>query len=175
MNAQEVREIQQKITARVEECFKQAEWFYGQKFLRPSSVKFTLGGTTAGKAYYDSPNGKLNFNLVLAHENLDEFHDEVAPHEVAHLISVALYGVANGKGHGVNWKGVMSQCFRLDPSQYHDMDVAEAKKSVGVATLKYQCACTVHNLSKIRHNRIINTGVKYTCKKCKGVLVQVAV
>lgn len=159
--------LQTAIEKRVEECYQIAEAFYRRQFQRPN-VRFSLGTTTAGNAHYNR--NQLNFNVVLAFENQEEYFTQVVPHEVAHIISVKLYGILNGSGHGVQWAGVMRECFGLKPDQYHLMDTSTVKAKRGEPVFKYQCSCKVHKISGIKHRQMQVGRSPLRCVKCKGTL-----
>jgi SprT protein len=37
----------------------------------------------------------------------------------------------------------------------------------------YQCACTQHNISTVRHNKILRGKAHYYCRSCKSKLTSV--
>lgn len=115
--------------------------------------------STAGRAYYRK--NKIMMNERLLTDNPHEIEKTFA-HELAHLISFALYGEA-GKGHGTNWKRVMKQ-LGYEPDRTHDLDVsAYARKHSVKAYAK--CQCSTFALKARRVNKILR-GAKYRCLKC---------
>ena len=73
----------QKINHRVEQCYAHAEHVLKQIFVRPK-VYFNQRGKIAGSARLQT--NELRFNPLLLEDNLQLFIDEVAPHEVCHLL-----------------------------------------------------------------------------------------
>lgn len=115
--------------------------------------------STAGRAFYRS--NKIQLNERLLTDNPQDIEQTFA-HELAHLISYALYGDA-GKGHGSNWRRVMKQ-LGYEPDRTHDLDVsAYARRHPVKAYAK--CKCSVYPLKARRINKIL-LGSKYRCLKC---------
>lgn len=146
----------------IDALYIKAEQYYNKKFARPS-IDLTLKGTTAGYAKY--PN-ILQFNLELYNRNKEHYLKQTVPHEIAHLLSVELYGYTKGKGHGVYWKSVMINCFNLEPLRCHSYDVSEVRVRKVDRHYIYQCACRVHTLTNIKHNRILKGKTEYKCINC---------
>lgn len=115
--------------------------------------------STAGRANYARNEIIMNERLL----NLNPEHiEQTFAHELAHLISFALYG-RNGTGHGRLWQEVMVK-LGYSPERTHSLDVKPFKRVhavKGTAT----CGCTVYNLKSKRFTKLIN-GVKYKCLKC---------
>lgn len=157
-----------RIQAKVEECIAIASKFYNQNFEVPS-IQYTLRGTTAGRAKYDT--NEVNFNLAIYKENGDAFLNRTVPHEVAHRISVMVYGKEKGRGHGFFWKYVMQFVFNLEPSRTHSYEVGHLKTRT-VKRWKYTCGCVdwIHKLTTIKHNRILKKPRAYVCKHCRSTL-----
>lgn len=116
----------------------------------------------AGKAY--SLLNRIEFNIVLAEENSEEFKNTIT-HELAHLIADCIF--PNKKqAHGPEFKSIMRD-MGADPSTYHKYDVS----SVSTKRLKtryiYTCKCAEpHELTSQSHMK----SMIYTCKKCKSNL-----
>lgn len=157
------------IKARVTECLILASAHFGQTF--PAiPVKFDLTGKVGGSYCYryDRRSGKtthfFRFNRVLIRENLDEYLDQICPHEVAHYVARMIWG-RGISAHGPEWKSVMTDVFKLAPDRCHSMDTTNAAKRHYV----YKCSCREHQLTKAIHNKILR-GHSYKCKPCGGTL-----
>ena len=122
------------------------------------TIKYSVRGQVAGKAY---PTLNLvDFNAVLLTENLESFKTRTIPHELAHIIARQL----GGKGHDRIWKNIMIG-FGCEASRCHNYDVSNAQVR-NVKRYEYKCACSTHQVTSIRHNKMVKKGVVYTCVKC---------
>lgn len=149
---------------KVEELIKLARKIYNREFKMPG-VSFELTGTTAGKAYCGRD--LISLNYVLFKENEKDFYEDTIPHEIAHLITWALYG-RKAKAHGAEWKKVMLS-IGASPSRCHNYDVSSVRKKK--SGYNYVCKCNiVHTLTKARHTKIANGYSSVICKKCKSQL-----
>lgn len=171
---------QDAIFAKLKSLLDVANRHYGTDIKLPTTIKFTKRGTTAGTHTFrfdrfDSMNTydhQLNFNMHIANENWDTFIERTPGHELAHFISVTLYGSDNGKGHGRRWKEVMS-VIGHDDKRCHNYDLS----NVAVKRKKrfeYQCGCPgkVVNLTSVRHNRIVRGQRTYSCTVCRTTLTR---
>ena len=128
-------------------------------------ILFSKRGTTAGTSLFNLRTGvgSLNFNRILMTENWDDF-DQTIVHEVAHHCTNTLEG--NVKSHGKEWKRMMS-FFGVRADRCHKYDTSTVTSvRAPRKTYKYSCSCTVHNISSIRHKRILTIGKNYVCRKC---------
>lgn len=116
--------------------------------------------STAGKAIYNKNTIKLNIRLLKRHP--DHLEQTVA-HELAHLISVALYGLEAGRGHGTNWQNVMRR-LGFSPDRTHSLDTSGLRRTHEVKG-KAKCSCRTFELKARRFNKILN-GAKYRCLNC---------
>lgn len=120
--------------------------------------------STAGRARYSSNTIELNSRLL--NENPESI-EQTLGHELAHLLSVELYGLKTGRGHKRAWRGVMTR-FGLDPKRTHALDTSELKR-VHMPMAEAACKCRTHLIKKRRYTKMRN-GSKYSCKLCKGEL-----
>ncbi len=137
-----------------------------QDFLFPA-INFDLTGKSAG--YFKRlPDGscEINYNRQLLNLHTQDFLQRTIPHEVAHLVAYQVHGIRI-KPHGNEWKSIM-ELFAADSSRCHSYDVSKLKTRQYRRFL-YQCSCRSHQLSSIRHNRVIS-GQRYVCKQCKQQL-----
>ena len=143
-----------------EDCFILAECFFDRPFKRPDYL-FNQYGKSAGTAHLQR--NIIKFNPVLYNQNKTTFVDQVVAHEVAHLITYQHYGKV--KPHGKEWQHVMENVFHCPASTTHSLDI----KDVIGKQYQYRCACTTHQLTIRRHNKVLK-GADYVCKNCKSVL-----
>lgn len=171
-------------------CLAKAEAFYKRKYNVPT-IRFDLRGRTGGVASGDHT---VNFNAILMMENLQEYYEQVIPHEVAHCIDVAngntrRFGAVtftrNGRMraakrsiHGDSWKQVMRVIGArdVDDARCHTMDTSNARVRVK-AIYEYKCnSCDARMFfSIVRHRKqqtyiAANPGkTNYWCRKCGKV------
>jgi len=136
------------------------------------TIKWTLrGGTVAGTA-------KPEKWEVLLHPGYykkygQKYLDRTVVHEIAHLITYAVYGRV--KPHGKEWKYVMKTLGVKNIKRCHNYDptglVNRMKKEY-----VYSCNCDEnYNFTKIRHRKALNHMEKYgkhlySCRFCKSDL-----
>ena len=118
------------------------------------SVRFTLGGSSAGQAGKDKKTGVwfVNFNrrLMSDDNNWQDYVDETIIHEVAHIIA---FVTKLDRGHGPNWKAIMRKLGAV-PSRCHDYDVSAVSRSRRHAVKYiYKCNCSTYSLSRVNHKK----------------------
>ncbi len=149
-------EMKRACADRIEECFKLAEAHYGIKIERPN-ITWNLRGRTAGYASYryNRATGEVIEQKIKLHPQMLRKHgqayiDRTPGHEAAHVIAIAVYGLANGKGHGRAWKEVM-RLIGQPAERCHSFDLDGIVKS-----FKYVCRTCGHefNIGKIVHGKM---------------------
>src|SRR5205809_286196 len=90
-------------TEAVRDTLAKAQKAFRQAFVFPT-IGFKIRGRRAGCAY--SHLNHIELNAQLFAENVDGFIRRTIPHEVAHLITRALFPMAK-RSHGKEWQGVM--------------------------------------------------------------------
>jgi SprT protein len=156
--------MQAEIKEKVEKCIAIAEKFFNTSFIRPQSIIFKRNGTTAGWSNYGKKT--LMFQLDLAENNSDHFLNQTVPHEVAHYVQRAVYGYGV-KPHGREWKYIMLSVFKIQPDRCHQYDTSVTKKRK-VAKFTYTCGCRTHQVSAVKHNRMLLNKARYICNRCEG-------
>lgn len=150
---------------RVEECFQIAESYFQRHFERPD-ISLQLRGQKAGVAHITE--NRLRFNPTLYTENHAHFLKHTVAHEVAHLITYAVYG-KKIRAHGPQWQSVMQQVYALPANRCHSYAVRSTLKKHYL----YTCKCLQREpfaLSAQRHARV-KKGMHYLCKACDARLV----
>jgi SprT protein len=169
-----------KIEQKVKNCLYMAEQQFQQSF-NYHSIEINIRGRAAGqirysytstalpKSYNSFQNAPiLRFNPYLLVKYRDTFIDQVVPHECAHLVAYALFGMKI-KPHGAQWKALMIDLYKLPADVTHRYEMPKKTRP----SFDYSCGCIdlVHKLSVIRHNKIKKHKAVYSCKKCRTSLI----
>ncbi len=120
--------------------------------------------STAGRATISLNRIQLNGRLL---SNNPEHLEQTFAHELAHLISYALYGATDGSGHGSNWQRVM-HTMGYSPDRTHSLDVSGLRHE-HKAVAKAKCLCGLHILKARKYNKIMR-GSRYRCLKCTQII-----
>ncbi len=135
------------------------------------AVTFDLRGTTAGMAWGRS--GRIKINMTLYRENVEDFHSDTIPHEVAHVVTYWLHTARTGhrvRPHGREWQAVM-RAFGLEPTRCHSYDVSRAKVRTE-RKVPVSCGCGRWTELGIRRaKKALRTGGHYGCPYCKQPIV----
>ena len=131
-------------------------------------IRFDLRGQAAGKVtFHRNSSPIIHYNIALLIENKESFLNQTLPHEVAHIVARTLFGTGI-KPHGPEWQSVMN-LFGAKASRCHDYDTSRSRVR-RLQRYSYRCSCGQHQLTSIRHFRILR-GQSYFCRKCKQPLV----
>jgi len=133
--------------------------------------KWNPMGRTAGRAHYLGNLVELNPDFINNH--LDELINQTLPHEIAHLVSVKVYGLQLGRGHGRFWKSVMYALSPLDVEvrRCHDYSL-EGVSKIRPRPYEYVCHCKdkTFSLTANIHGKI-QRGQKRFCTRCKATII----
>jgi SprT protein len=150
----------QSIIEETKKYYALARTLYPKQFTNPDPIiDFKLRGVAAGKAWLTK--NKIQYQPKIASQNLDDFLKSTVPHEVAHIVAWVVYG---DNSHGEYWQHVMKRFGVTNITRCHSYDVTNVVK-----LFPHSCACKTHQLSKIRHNKILK-GHTYFCTLCKQKL-----
>lgn len=151
-----------------------AEKYYRCSF-PVGEVLFNLRGRAAGQVRFPLSGYKqalpeIRFNPSILNAYGEEFIREVVPHECAHLVVFRLFQLKKYKSkikpkpHGTEWQFVMQHLYGLKPRVTHSFEV----KGSTMKRFPYLCACEdkVHQLSVIRHNKVVKQASSYLCRRC---------
>lgn len=132
-------------------------------------VKFDLRGRMAGMYKIKDAHRWIRYNPYVFARYFSENLATTVPHEVAHYVVDKQFGFGYAKPHGKEWKAIMALFeAKADVTCNFDMTGLPRRSYRKVA---YQCACRIHQLTHIRHNRV-QRGYRYFCRHCKEALVQ---
>ncbi len=154
----------ERLNARVEACYQQAEAFFKQRFERPQ-VSFRLRGQKAGVAHLQE--NLLRFNPQLYRENSEHFLRQTVAHEVAHLIAHRVFG-PHIQPHGAEWRLIMQGVYELPPERCHSYAITRRQRTLYL----YRCACTERDFPfTARRHALVRKGRRYLCRSCRTTLV----
>ena len=164
-------QLEQHVCATTSEYIARAGRIYKQEFsLVP--IRFDLRGRAAGMYKVHNNIRVIRYNPYIFAKYFDDNLATTVPHEVAHYVVDMLYGAGRVKPHGPEWKQVMLS-LEVEPSVTGCYDLS------GIPVRKqkrhsYQCDCTVHQISPVRHNKVLRGKAHYYCRKCKSPIKSVA-
>lgn len=147
---------------------KRAEALFGLKHC-PVPVSFDLIGRAAGMYRVRRSERLIRYNPYIFARYFEHGLQTTVPHEVAHYVTDRLHGLANIRPHGPQWRAVM-QALGVEPraSARFDLNGLPQRRQRRFA---YRCACTTHQLSACRHNKITGGRARYHCRACGEPLV----
>lgn len=159
---------QQQIIAETLKYLRQAEAIFSHAF-NPIDVLFNLKGQASGMFCASGEHRLIRYNPYIFAKHFDYSIANTVPHEAAHYVMYCLHGPKGIRPHGPEWKDLMRK-FGASPCRTNSLDLE------GIPVRRYRrhpytCACTGHQISSRRHNRIREGQARYFCRSCKGELV----
>ncbi len=136
---------------------------FGWKVLPGLEVSFDLKGQAAGQMQLRSKQIRIRFNPVLMAQNYEHFINVAVGHELAHAVAALVFG-PKIKPHGREWQSIMVM-FGLEADRCHDYDLSQVRVR-RLQRFRYRCACREHELTVIRHRRILSGERSYHCRSC---------
>ena len=133
--------------------------------LQPIPVMFNLRGRAAGMYRVAHKERLIRYNPYIFSKYFDDNLQTTVPHEVAHYVVDMLYGVNRVKPHGPEWREIML-LFNAEPRATGNYDLT----GIPVRRQKrydYKCNCKTHQISTVRHNKIMTGSAVYLCRSCK--------
>ena len=159
--------LQAQVREATHTCIRKAGSIYKRAFC-DIPVLFDLRGRAAGMYRVHGRERVIRYNPWLFARYFDDNLNSTVPHEVAHYITDVLYGIKRVKPHGPEWRAIIS-ALGAKPEVTGRYDLT------GIPTRRqqrhtYHCDCTTHQLSSVRHNRILSGKTRYYCRYCKSPL-----
>lgn len=162
-------ELKQLVDDKLEQSYVLAEAHFKRKFTRPL-VLYKLTGQVAGYASWK--HNRINLNFILLRDNVEDFIERTVPHEVAHLITDAVFGnrlrttrTGRRRIHGKEWKFVMRVLGIEDETVCHSYDLSKSV-TLNIRKFEYKCSCTTYLLGVCRHRKTLQGEGDYFCRKC---------
>ncbi len=140
--------------------------------LQNPAIRFDLKSRAAGMFRIRGAETEIRYNPWIFARWFDENLAETVPHEVAHYVVYSRYR-RRVRPHGAEWREVM-EFFGVPPRvtcSYRPEDIADLPGR-RLRYFDYACQCTTHQVSSIRHNRMIAGKARYLCRRCHGPLRQ---
>lgn len=167
-------DLSRQLLEQVEVCLRKAEQHFSRRF-HCEQMRIDIRGATAGQ-YRHHRRGRslhapeLRFNPVLLQRYQSAYIEEVVPHECAHLVAYAHFGL-NIRPHGPEWQLIMREVYGREPRVRHSFEVDRPLRR----QIAYRCACPErsHHLSVIRHNKIRRGQMRYVCRECRSELIAI--
>ena len=159
------------VTTATEQCVLRANELLDTRF-ETIPVCCDLTGRASGMYKVVRGHRIIRYNPYLFAKYFDENLSTTVPHEVAHYLTDAVYGYANVKPHGNEWRTVM-RMLGADSTIHCDFDL-DGIPVRRYRRIRYTCRCRFFELTSIRHNRIQLKGARYYCQLCRTELVLAA-
>ena len=158
---------QNLVVVRTQDYLDRARQHFGRDFA-PLPVRFDLRGRASGMYRVKGGSREIRYNPWLFAAYFDDCLDATVPHEVAHYITDALFGLRNIRPHGREWKAVMA-VFDADPSvtANYSLEGIPLRRSTRV---RYLCPCDSHMLGIRRHQKVVAGMARYRCRRCGEIL-----
>jgi len=128
-------------------------------------VTFDLRGRAAGMYRVRGGQREIRYNPHIFARYFGDNLENTVPHEVAHYVIDVLHGLRRVRPHGPEWRAVM-RAFGVAPAATcrYDLDGIPVRRQ---QRYSYQCACTTHSISTVRHRRMQEGRVRYSCRRCR--------
>lgn len=164
--------MRNQVFAKIEEMkiLSQQQWGIDIDVLVTFDIK---SKRTLGLYYYDIP--RIDLNPLLLEEYKEVYINDVVVHEFCHSLVHNMYPNLMNKGkkirpHGKEFKKFCKFFGNPGKSSSDNFEDSKHLKSTQ-KRIPYVCGCKekVHEISKIRHNKMLR-GVVYQCGKCKEII-----
>jgi SprT protein len=160
-------EQRQRVVAATRATIARAALLFGCEFAE-IPVMFELRGRAAGMYQVRGGQRVIRYNPFIFARYFSDNLANTVPHEVAHYVTDVLHGLCRVRPHGPEWRAVM-RTFGAEPvaTCRYDLDGLPVRRQ---RRFVYQCACTTHSISTVRHKRIQGGRARYSCRRCQTLL-----
>ncbi|VAW80042.1 hypothetical protein MNBD_GAMMA14-249 [hydrothermal vent metagenome] len=154
---------QHQVHEATQACVVRAAGLFEREFVAPP-VQFDLTGRAAGQYRVLRGKAAIRYNPYIFARYFDDNLKETVPHEVAHFVVDQLWGLRRVRAHGAEWQSVM-RALDAEPraTARYDLTGLPVRRQRRFA---YHCACSSHELSTCRHNRVRRGEACYRCRQC---------
>ena len=164
-----ISEFQRRqVEAATERCIAKASQLYGRHFAS-ITVHFDLKGKCAGMYQVKGRSRRIRYNPWLFAKYYQDSLSDTVTHEVAHYLVDCLYGLRRVKPHGSEWKAIMID-LGAEPKATGSYDLTGIPVRQ-YAQFTYRCACRTHQLTSVRHKKILMRRAQYRCQSCHDFIV----
>ena len=158
-----------QITQATNDCVERAGIIFNRKFAEVP-VAYDLQGKCAGMYQVRGVQRRIRYNPWIFAKYFEESSANTIVHEVAHYVVDCIWGIRQVKPHGSEWREIMV-AMGAEPHATGSYDLT------GIPTrhykrYEYKCDCRTHQLTILRHRKIIERGASYRCQSCRSALVQ---
>ncbi len=161
------REQEKLVIQATEACLQRARKIFRNNF-NAIEVKFDLKGRAAGMYRVQRYRRVIRYNPYLFAKYFDHNMDTTIPHEIAHYVTDMLFGLMHIRPHGKEWQAVMrSLDAKPDVRGHYDLTGIPVRRQ---RRFRYQCACSEHEITTVRHHRMMCGEITYLCRSCQTEL-----
>jgi SprT protein len=164
--------LEAEVRAKIEETLATARARYPNATFTTPTLVFRQMGRRAGLCSTNraTKNCTISINPDFFANHHEQMINRTVPHEVAHYVSLVVYGQQGDQGHGYLWQSVMRVLGIADANRCHTYSLEGVKTRQVSKPYAYKCGCMVHKETAYIHNKI-QRGYTYTCRKCRQKLV----
>ncbi|RZO19195.1 MAG: metallopeptidase (SprT family) [SAR92 clade bacterium] len=136
------------------------------------TIDFDLRGKCAGMYQVSGRKRRIRYNPWIFAKYYEESLINTVTHEVAHYVVDSIWGIRHVKPHGKEWRDTMF-AMGVEPIVTGSYDL-EGIPTRQYRRYSYQCDCRTHDLTSLRHRKIVEKGAIYRCQLCHSPLKQCA-
>jgi len=160
-----------QITQATNDCIARAGVIFDRDFAFVSVV-YDLQGKCAGMYQIRGAQRRIRYNPWIFAKYFEESLTNTVIHEVAHYVVDCVWGIRHVKPHGKEWRETMV-AMGAEPKATGSYNLS------GIPTRQYRryayrCECKTHELTILRHRKIVERGASYRCQSCHSILKQCA-
>ena len=158
-----------QITQATHHCIERAGILLDRDFaLLP--VAYDLQGKCAGMYQIRGSQRRIRYNPWIFAKYFEESLENTVIHEVAHYVVDCVWGIRRVKPHGKEWRQIMvTMGAEPNVTGHYDLTGIPTRHYKRYA---YKCDCKTHQLTILRHRKIVERGASYRCQSCRSALQQ---